>query len=66
MLHNDENYSTHTHVRMDTYLAVLWCIEDVHSTGLDTVGLGPSVQSEAALSAPTVSVWKGAIVAGGR
>lgn len=60
-LNTDATYSavTHTH----THLAVLWCVEDVHSAGFDAVGLGSSVQSEATLSAPTVSAWKRAIVA---
>lgn len=44
------------------YLAILWRVEDVNGTGFDAVGLGPSVKSEAALSAPTVSIWEGAIV----
>lgn len=50
----------------DVYLAVLWCVEDVHSAWFDAVGLGPSVQSKATLSAPTVSAWKRAIVPGER
>lgn len=44
------------------YLAVLWCVEDVHCAGFDAIGLGPSVQSKAALSAPPISAWKTAIV----
>lgn len=62
MSHTDKTYNTQTR----TYLAVLWCVEDVHSAGFDAVGLGPSVQSEAALSAPTVPAWKRAIVPGER
>lgn len=53
-------------VRAHTYLAVLRRVEDVHCAGLDAVGLGPSVQSEAALSAAPVSAWKRAIVPGRR
>lgn len=52
----------YTHTHPNTNLAVLGCVEDVNSAGFDTVGLGPSVQSKAALSAPTVSAWKRAIV----
>lgn len=47
---------THTH------LGVLWWIKDVHSAGFDAVGLGPTVQSKAALPAPAVPTWKRAIV----
>lgn len=55
-----KTYSAHTH------LAVLWRVEDVHSAGFDTVGLCPSVQSKAALSAPAVAAWQRAIVPGER
>lgn len=57
-----QNGPAHTH----TYFAVLWRVEDVHSAGFDAIGLGPSVQGEAALSAPAISAWKRAIVPGGR
>ncbi len=60
--HKHADTHTHTPTQTHTHLAVLWCVEDVHSAGFDAVGLGPSVQSKAALSAPTVSAWKGAIV----
>lgn len=49
-----------------TYLAVLGCIKDVHSTGFDAIGFDPSIQSKAALSAPAIPIWKRAIVPEGR
>lgn len=55
-----------TNACANTHLAVLGCVKDVHSTGFDAIGLGPSVQSEPALSAPAVSTWKRAIVPEGR
>jgi hypothetical protein len=49
-------------VTSHTHLAVVWCVEDVNSAGFDSVGLGPPVQSEAALPPPPVSTGERTIV----
>ena len=49
-------------VTSHTHLAVVWCVEDVNSAGFDSVGLGPPVQSEAALPPPPVPTGQRTIV----
>lgn len=44
------------------YLAGLWRVEDVHSAGLDAVGLRPTVESKSAFPPTSISVGQRAIV----